>query len=131
MRVLADWCPPFPGYHIYYPSRRQPSPAFSLPAGLDNSDPYYSWAGGVVATTQPVAGSTFGTIAAANAYCAAQFGANWRVAEFHDGWGWNFLAYGGTVSAPSVPSARFWVDIYDQPQGTCWAHPSLYMPLPW
>src|SRR5579864_6329527 len=22
-RVLADWCPPFPGYHLYYPSRRQ------------------------------------------------------------------------------------------------------------
>lgn len=29
-RVLKDWCPPFPGYHLYYPSRRQPSPAFSL-----------------------------------------------------------------------------------------------------
>ncbi|MEQ8045495.1 LysR family transcriptional regulator [Xanthomonas hortorum] len=26
--VLADWCPPFPGYHLYYPSRRQPSAAF-------------------------------------------------------------------------------------------------------
>jgi len=30
MRVLADWCPPFPGYHLYYPSRRQQSPAFAL-----------------------------------------------------------------------------------------------------
>ncbi|MGH8446110.1 MAG: LysR family transcriptional regulator [Solimonas sp.] len=29
-RVLEDWCPPFPGYHLYYPSRRQSSPAFSL-----------------------------------------------------------------------------------------------------
>ena len=29
-RLLADWCPPFPGYHLYYPSRRQPSPAFAL-----------------------------------------------------------------------------------------------------
>jgi DNA-binding transcriptional LysR family regulator len=29
-RVLGDWCPPFPGYHLYYPSRRQASPAFSL-----------------------------------------------------------------------------------------------------
>ncbi len=28
--VLADWCPPFPGYHLYYPSRRQNSPAFAL-----------------------------------------------------------------------------------------------------
>jgi DNA-binding transcriptional LysR family regulator len=30
VRVLADWCPPFPGYHLYYPSRRQPTPAFRL-----------------------------------------------------------------------------------------------------
>jgi DNA-binding transcriptional LysR family regulator len=30
VRVLADWCPPFPGYHLYYPSRRQPRPAFAL-----------------------------------------------------------------------------------------------------
>lgn len=30
VRVLQDWCPPFPGYHLYYPSRRQTSPAFSL-----------------------------------------------------------------------------------------------------
>ena len=29
-RVLEDWCPPFPGYHLYYPSRRQSSPAFAL-----------------------------------------------------------------------------------------------------
>jgi DNA-binding transcriptional LysR family regulator len=29
-RVLEDWCPPFLGYHLYYPSRRQPSPAFLL-----------------------------------------------------------------------------------------------------
>lgn len=28
--VLDDWCPPFPGYHLYYPSRRQSSPAFAL-----------------------------------------------------------------------------------------------------
>lgn len=30
VRVLADWCPPFPGYHLYYPSRRQSSPAFAV-----------------------------------------------------------------------------------------------------
>ena len=30
VRVLADWCPPFAGYHLYYPSRRQPAPAFAL-----------------------------------------------------------------------------------------------------
>jgi DNA-binding transcriptional LysR family regulator len=30
VRVLADWCPYYPGYHLYYPSRRQPTPAFAL-----------------------------------------------------------------------------------------------------
>lgn len=30
IRVLKDWCPSFSGYHIYYPSRRLPTPAFSL-----------------------------------------------------------------------------------------------------
>lgn len=30
VRVLEDWCPTFPGYHLYYPSRRHPSPAFAL-----------------------------------------------------------------------------------------------------
>jgi DNA-binding transcriptional LysR family regulator len=29
-RVLESWCPPFPGYHLYYPSRRHQSPAFTL-----------------------------------------------------------------------------------------------------
>jgi DNA-binding transcriptional LysR family regulator len=28
--VLEDWSPPIPGYHLYYPSRRQHSPAFAL-----------------------------------------------------------------------------------------------------
>jgi DNA-binding transcriptional LysR family regulator len=28
--VLADWCPPLPAYHLYYPSRRQQPPAFAL-----------------------------------------------------------------------------------------------------
>ena len=29
-RVLEDWCPPFAGYYLYFPSRRQQSPAFTL-----------------------------------------------------------------------------------------------------
>lgn len=28
VRVLEDWCPPFSGYHLYYPNRRHASPAF-------------------------------------------------------------------------------------------------------
>jgi DNA-binding transcriptional LysR family regulator len=30
VQVLADWSPPRPAYHLYYPSRRQHSPAFAL-----------------------------------------------------------------------------------------------------
>ena len=30
MRVLEDWCPPYSGYHLFYPSRRQASAAFAL-----------------------------------------------------------------------------------------------------
>jgi DNA-binding transcriptional LysR family regulator len=30
IRVLADWCAPFPGYHLYHPSRRQIAPALAL-----------------------------------------------------------------------------------------------------
>lgn len=30
VEVLADWCPYFQGYHLYYPNRRQASPAFAL-----------------------------------------------------------------------------------------------------
>jgi len=30
VRVLGDWCPPFVGYHLYYPSRQHASPAFTL-----------------------------------------------------------------------------------------------------
>jgi DNA-binding transcriptional LysR family regulator len=30
IRVLEEWCAPFPGYHLYYPSRRHASPAFTL-----------------------------------------------------------------------------------------------------
>ena len=33
VRVLDDWCPPFAGYHLYYPSRRHLSPAFALLVG--------------------------------------------------------------------------------------------------
>jgi DNA-binding transcriptional LysR family regulator len=28
--VFEDWCPPYSGYHLYYPSRRQSTPAFAL-----------------------------------------------------------------------------------------------------
>ncbi len=30
VRVLSEWCPKFSGYHLYYPSRRQATPAFAI-----------------------------------------------------------------------------------------------------
>jgi DNA-binding transcriptional LysR family regulator len=30
VRVLADWCPKFSGYHLYYPSRQKGTPAFRV-----------------------------------------------------------------------------------------------------
>jgi len=30
VRVLSDWCQPYPGYHLYYPSRRQSSGALAV-----------------------------------------------------------------------------------------------------
>jgi hypothetical protein len=90
----------------------KPTPPFPVPPGVTSSVPYNEWSGGVVATTAPVPGPS--TLTAANSLCAA-FGPGWRVAEFHDGWGWNFQAYGGV----GQPSKRFWVHINDQP-ATCW-----------
>jgi hypothetical protein len=106
----------------------KPTPSFPLPTGVSNADQYNQWSGGVVATTAPVAGNTFMHSTDATNYCIAQFspgqsGSGWRVAEFHDGWGWNFQAYGGTVKAPTVPSTRFWVHINDQPAANCWQTP--------
>src|ERR671920_393088 len=30
VRILEEWCPPWPGYHLYFPSRRQTSPVLAL-----------------------------------------------------------------------------------------------------
>jgi len=34
VQLLGQWCPPIPGFHLYYPSRRQHSPAFQVILGL-------------------------------------------------------------------------------------------------
>lgn len=88
-----------------------PNPATVASA---NPDRYYRWSGGVIATTKPTVPPS--TLAAANALCVQEFGAGWRVAEHHDGWGWNFQAYGGVGN----PVRRFWIHIDDQPGALCW-----------
>jgi concanavalin A-like lectin/glucanase superfamily protein len=90
--------------------------SFPIPASVISST-YNRWSGGIVGTTAAVAASSFGgSLANAELKCVQEFGVGWRVAEFHDGWGWNFQAYGnvGTLSN------RFWVHINDRPNARCW-----------
>ena len=84
------------------------------PAYLSNSK---NWTGGLVATTDAVPGDRFSTIDEADAYCAKNFGKDWRVASFHDGGGWDLRAYGSA----GKPGGRVWVDIKTQSSGTCWS----------
>lgn len=89
-----------------------------VPAGIV-PDFYHGWARGSVALTPPVTGAQLTGPATADALCAANFGAGWRMAEFHDGryganlsasGGWTFWAFG------TLPfGTRFWTAINDQP----------------
>ncbi len=84
------------------------------PASVIEGSVYNIWSGGIVGTTRALVPPS--KLGAADALCVGEFGAGWRVAEFHDGWGWYFQAYGGVGD----PAQRFWVDINDQPGATCW-----------
>ncbi|MBB4893442.1 hypothetical protein FHS39_002473 [Streptomyces olivoverticillatus] len=79
---------------------------------------YAGWAQGTVAASRPVRGSRLNSRNAADSVCQAEFGAGWRMAEFHDGHygpdlnatgGWTFWAY-GTLPA----NTRMWTAINDQ-----------------
>ena len=84
-----------------------------------SSNGRHAWSGNLVHTSKRVAPATMGinTIAKANKVCRDEFGKGWRVAEFHDARQWGFKAYGNVGK-----TRRFWVDIKDQPNGTCWTH---------
>lgn len=74
------------------------------------------WSGGDFALTSPVAGNDIETINDANNYCRMTFGDEWRTADFHIvAPGYRFAGIGSTDY-----SGRAWVDIRDQPYGTCW-----------
>ena len=75
---------------------------------------YSEWAYGHVATTLPVRGNALSSLAVADAICRRSFGEHWRMAEFHDGWGWGFKALGHVRD-----DSRFWVYIDDQ-SANCW-----------
>lgn len=88
------------------------------PAGITPNF-YNGWARGSVRLTPAVQGAQLTSRAVADGICAANFGAGWRMAEFHDGrygtnfsssGGWTFWAYG------TLPlGTRFWTAINDQP----------------
>jgi hypothetical protein len=79
------------------------------PEGLVIESRYYEWSGGTVALTRPVFGYRLTSLEEANRIVQEELGPKWCMAEFHDGWGWNFWAYG------NVPAhQRFWVHINDQ-----------------
>jgi hypothetical protein len=84
-----------------------------------------NFVGGEVRPSEPVAGARFATLAAANAFCARQFGEGWRVLRYQEGGG------ATVISRSRIPAgARLWVDIPDQPRGRCWDRPEPGLILP-
>jgi hypothetical protein len=75
---------------------------------------YAQWASGHIATTMPVPGFALLSQQAGDGLCLATQGPGWRMAEFHDGWGWGFAAFGNVRD-----DTRFWVRINDQ-KANCW-----------
>lgn len=76
-----------------------------------------SWAGGALGATAPTAGFMIGSLTQANARCAAELGAGWRMAEFHDAAGSGMV--GKRSSGLASTNTRHWVYINDQP-ANCW-----------
>ena len=89
------------------------SKLLTMPKGY-NGDQYNEWSGGKVALTNPVRGTQLKSLESANKLCSDYYGKNWRMASFHDGWGWGFLAKGNIKT-----SNRFWIYINDQ-NANCW-----------
>lgn len=90
----------------------------ALSHGGETPDRLRRWSGGEVAATEPLRASDFATVRDADRACADRFGEGWRVADWHLGGGFHFsAASGGRRFAPG----RYWIDIKDQPYGTCWS----------
>lgn len=95
-----------------------PAPITLNALGSSASHLIEHWSGGTLRATEPVRGREFATIAEADRRCADRFGKGWRVADHHlGGQGFTFAGHGTT----DLDRRRVWVDIKDQPYGTCWA----------
>ncbi len=82
------------------------------------------WGVGDIDFTPVVRGDQFKILSEANQFCADTFGGKWRVLDFHDGGREGVASY----RAAHVPDSRVWLDIKDQPNGTCWARDDAAIP---
>lgn len=87
----------------------------ALPQGLDNSDRYNKWAKGHISHTAPIKGSDISSTNEANMICENTLGKGYQMASHHDGWGWNFRAYGNVRD-----DTRYWITVKDQANAHCW-----------
>lgn len=76
-----------------------------------------NYAGGDIRLTQPVAAQRFKSFDEASAFCAANFGKQWRTLSFHEGGGSVIFAHGNIP-----PKSRMWVDVKDKPAANCWTN---------
>lgn len=72
------------------------------------------WSGGTVKLGPAVLGVQLESQAAGNQFCEQEYGAGWRMAEFHDGQGWRLWAKG-----PLENFTRYWVAVRDK-KANCW-----------
>ena len=87
-----------------------------VPAGLDKSGLGEGYrTGGEIRATKPVIAASLATRADADRYCQAQFGAGWRILEYHDGAGGAII-----TNSTIAPKTRLWVDVSDQRYANCW-----------
>lgn len=79
-------------------------------------DFYRGWIRGTLASSAPTLGASLTSRATADGVCRAEFGAGYRMAEFHDAdGGWSFVGANGGVDT----SVRHWVAIDDE-AANCW-----------
>ncbi|UVO54505.1 hypothetical protein [Sphingomonas sp. SUN039] len=111
-------CNPFEGDRLctaplpmacYKPGKR-------TPGGLEKAGLGQGYSpGGEIRSTPPVAASSFATRGDADRFCTGQFGAGWRILEYHDGAGGAIATY-----SDIAPKTRLWVDVSDQQYANCW-----------
>ena len=109
-----------------YQDNGRPSPKLSADIPPYEKDKIQKhWIGGDLKFTPAIRGDSFETLSDVNQYCTQSFGSGWRVLSYHDG-GTKAVV---TPRSANGPETRVWLDIKDQPRGTCWARDTISGPL--